>query len=61
MQSIFQSALLAIARATNPVLAAQVESLIQQNQFLKTENRVFRGRLPDRIIPTPEERKLLLK
>jgi putative transposase len=61
MRSVFQSVLLALARATNPELAKQVESLIQQNQFLKTENHVLRGRLPDRVIPTPEERRLLMK
>lgn len=44
-----------------PRTADQVEALIQQNLFLNTENKVLRGRLPDRIIPTPEERKVLLK
>ena len=61
MRSVFQSVLLALARATNLELANQVESLIQQNQFLKTENQVLRGRLSDRVIPTPDERRLLMK
>jgi hypothetical protein len=61
MKRVFQSALLALARATYPLLVKQVESLLEQNQFLLAENQMMRGRLPDRIIPTPSERRLLMK
>lgn len=54
MSSIFQSLLLVIAGSTQRELARQVK-------YLKVENQMLRGKLPDRITVTPKERERLLK
>lgn len=54
MSSIFQSLLLVIAGSTQRELARQVK-------YLKVENQILRGKLPDRITVSPKERERLLK
>jgi putative transposase len=54
MSSIFQSLLLVIAGSTQRELARQVK-------YLKVENQILRGKLPERITITPKERERLLK
>jgi putative transposase len=54
MASIFRSLLFAIAGATQRELARQV-------RYLKVENEVLRGKLPERITVTANERQRLLK
>src|SRR5580765_2734291 len=49
MRSVVQSFLLLIAHATDRELARYLE-------FLKAENRILRGKLPERITVTPRER-----
>ncbi|MDZ4782053.1 MAG: integrase core domain-containing protein [Planctomycetia bacterium] len=53
-QRFFQPLLLLLAQATDKQLASYL-------QYLKTENRILRSRLPKRITVTPAERKGLLK
>ena len=50
----FQALLSVLAHATQRELARQI-------QFLKTENRILRDKLPQRITITPKERGRLLK
>jgi putative transposase len=54
MKALFQSLLLLLASATDRALARYVE-------YLKTENRILRDKLPQRITVTPRERQRLLK
>ena len=54
MKRMFQSLLVVLSAATDRQLAKYV-------QFLKEENRDLRGRLPKRLIVTPQERQRLLK
>ncbi len=54
MTNVFQSLLLVIAGATNRELA-------RQPKYLKVENEVIRGKLPERITITPKERQRLVK
>jgi len=53
-QRFFQPLLLLLAQATDKQLAGYL-------QYLKTENRILRSRLPKRITVTPAERTRLLK
>ena len=54
MRALMQSFLVMLATATDRQLAKQV-------QFLKTENKILRGRLGKRVLVTPKERRQLLK
>ena len=54
MKRFFQSLLAVLAAATERQLARYV-------QFLEAENRMLRGRLPKRLVVTPQERQRLLK
>ena len=54
MKRFFQSLLAVLAAATERQLARYV-------QFLEAENRMLRGRLPTRLVVTPQERRRLLK
>jgi len=54
MARIFHPLILLIARSTHAELAQMVD-------YLKTENRILRGKLPKRIDVTPTERQQLLK
>ena len=54
MIRLCQTFLLYLAGATDRELVRQVE-------YLKTENRILRGRLPKRIAVTPAERRQLVK
>jgi len=54
MTRMFQSPLVVLAAATERRLAKYV-------QFLEAENRMLRGRLPKRLVVTPQERRQLLK
>jgi len=54
MAALYRSLLLLIAGATNKELARQL-------RYLKEENRVLRGKMPDRITVTRQERSRLLK
>ena len=53
MTRMFQSLLAVLAAATERQLARYV-------QFLAAENRMLRGRLPKRLVVTPQERRRLL-
>jgi putative transposase len=52
-------------RFINPLLLwmahANHADLIRQIQYLKVENEILRGRLPKRIVPTPQERERLVR
>jgi putative transposase len=52
--SLFRSLLLVIAGSTQRELARQV-------RYLKVENEILRGKLPNRITITPKERQRLVK
>lgn len=54
VKAFFQSCFVMLAAATDRELARQV-------QYLKTENRILRDRLPQRITVTTQERQRLLK
>lgn len=54
MGRLLQPLLVYLSVATDRELARQI-------QFLKEENRILRGRLPDRITVTPQERRRLVK
>jgi len=54
MKRFFQSLLAVLAVATERQLARYV-------QFLEAENRMLRGRLPKRLVITPQERRRLVK
>src|SRR5262249_54825002 len=54
MGRLLQPLLVYLSVATDRELARQV-------QFLREENRILRGRLPDRINVTPRERRRLVK
>jgi putative transposase len=54
MKRMFQSLLVVLSAATDRQLAKYV-------QFLKEVNRTLRGRLPKRLILTPQERRRLMK
>lgn len=54
MRRLYHSLLLVLATATDRELARMV-------QFLRAENRILRGRLPERIDVTPEGRRRLVR
>lgn len=54
MKTLFPSFFLMLANATDRELARHI-------QYLKTENRILRDKLPKRITVTPAERQRLLK
>ena len=54
MNKIFHPLLMLIAKATEKELVKMVE-------YLKTENRILRNKLPKRIEVTPAERDKLVK
>src|SRR5438132_2754309 len=54
MRALFQPLLLLLASATDRELARHI-------QYLKEENRILRGKLPQRITVTPRERQRLLR
>lgn len=54
MKRFYQSLLTVLAAATQRQLARHV-------QFVEAENRMLRGRLPKRLVVTPQELRRLLK
>jgi putative transposase len=54
MRRAFQSLLFLLATGTERPLAKQV-------QYLKVENEILRGKLPNRVTVTPRERQRLLR
>ena len=54
MAKLLHPLLLLLARATEPELVRTIE-------YLKTEDRILRGKLPKRITVTPAERSRLVK
>jgi hypothetical protein len=54
MARFFHPLIMVLARATESELARYVE-------YLKAENRVFRDKLPKRVVCTPAERQRLVK
>ena len=61
MKTIFHPLLVLLAKLTDPVVARQLKHQARELQFAKAENEQLRGRLPERVILTPHERRRLIR
>ena len=61
MKNIFHPLLVLLAKLTDPVVARQLKHQARELQFAKAENEQLRGRLPERVILTPQERRRLIR
>ena len=61
MKTIFHPLLVLLAKLTDAVVARQLKHQARELQFAKAENEQLRGRLPERVILTPQERRRLIR